>query len=61
MRHALSQSHLLLDFNFILGFFFCCKFEEILRIGFLFSILFLFLKGLNYEFVDKFFVVVCAI
>ena len=57
MRHALSQSHLLLDFNFILGFFFCGKFEEILQTGFLF----LFLKGLNYEFVDKFFVVVCAI
>ena len=55
MRHALSQSHLLLDFKFILGFF-LGKFEEIYGLDFFFP-----LKDLNYGFVDKFVVVVWAI
>ena len=60
MRHALSQSHLLLDFNFNLRFLCVVNLKSIYGLDF-FLFLFLSLKGLNYGFVDKFFVVVWAI
>ena len=59
MRHAFSQSHLLLDFNFNLGFFCVVNLKCFYGLDFLF--LFLSQKGLNYGFVDKFFAVIWAI
>ena len=60
MRHALSQSHLLLDFNFNLGFFCVVNLKSFYRLDFFFC--FFFFEGLIYGFVDKkSFVVVWAI
>ena len=59
MRHALSQSHLLLDFNFNLRFFCVVNLKSFYGLDFVF--LFLSEKGLKYGFVDNFFVAVWAI
>ena len=63
MRHALSQSHLLLDFNFNLRFLCVVNLKSFYGLDFFFFFLFLILslKGLNYGFLDKFVVVVWAI
>ena len=59
MRHALSQSHLLLDFNFNLGFFCVVNLKSFYRLDFF---VFIFVsKRLKLWVVDKFFVVVWAI
>ena len=61
MRYALSQSHLLLDFNFNLGFFCVVNLKSFYGLNF-FVFVFVFVsKRLKLWVVDKFFVVVWAI